>query len=155
MPPLKHLSEFLTRDKLKSNDNLHHIAIDRLKNDEYVLKKWWHKKYGIPPKPLEDYTQEELLLERLEDFYLDNPSKIDEFNNVVEKDEWDGSVPRAVKDRLERARGKSKSKLEKYQSDSDKNATDEDIEKMISGLGWNLPKSRKVHNMELEFEDTF
>ena len=155
----------MLRGHLRSNDNLHRIAISNLESDEIKLRRWWAKKYRQPPKPLDEYTIEELYIERIEDFYESYPEKAKEFLESVgaKDDDWDGTLPDElefeIQDRLKKISGK-KSVLAKYQTESDFEATDEQINEILAGLGKNLPGSRQGLNSSIitdqnEFEEMF
>jgi len=142
---LKNLSKLL-KGKLRSNDNLHRIAISNLQNEEYRLKRWWRKKYRIPPKDLDDYTTEELYLEFIEDYYDKNPEKIADFEKPV--DDW--KVPDHIEELMRKRRAKSKGrKLRKYITLTDKNLTEEQCQEIFDGLG------RKQKINDDEFEEVF
>ena len=156
---LKDLTQLL-RGRLKSNDNLHYIAIDNIKDDSLLLRKWWHKKYKIPPKPLDEYTYEELLIEQLEDYYLGDSSRIEAFLNSVGKgeDSWDGEIAPEIEMVLENRKRKSKGKIKKYQTDED--ISEEDFNKMMDNVGYELPNSKRLVEQgsgldDEEFEETF
>jgi len=156
---LRDLTERL-RGKLKSNDNLHFIAIENIKDEALLLRKWWHKKYRIPPKPLDEYTYEELFIEQLEDYYLGDASRVETFLSSVGqgKDEWDGEAPPEVEQTLEKRRENSKGRIDKYKTE-DEEISEEEFNKMMDNVGYNLPGSKKTVDqgsaMSDEFEETF
>lgn len=139
----------LRSPQLRNADNLHRIAIANLEDQEQSLRRWWHKKYRIPPKPLDDYTAEELYLEHLEDFYERNPKAAQDFlRSTAGDDEWDGEVSaeheRQIQERLARLQKKRPVDIKKYQSEGDENLSDEDIAGMLSMVGRDLPGSRRA-----------
>lgn len=151
----------------KSNtDNLHRIAISNLEDPERMLVRWWTRKYRQPIKQFDDHTWEELFIEKLEDFYSENPAEIEKFlknERTAEEEEWDGTVPdeEARARRAERAGGPVD--LSKYQKDS-KDYSDAEVSQIVDNLGKNLPGSRTVKKEEPkivstlggdEIEDTF
>lgn len=145
---LKNLHDLLD-GQIKDNDNLHRIAISNLADLEKRLIRWWSKKYNTPPKKLDDYTTEELLIEMLEDHYEKNPTTIEEFNASLIKDDWNGKIK--DEDQMkEYWKKRSKVDLKKYQTDK-KEATDEEIAKALEDIG----KSFSVKKDDKEFEDEF
>jgi hypothetical protein len=149
-----HLADF-------TNDNLHRIAISNLQDGHRDLERWWANKYSIPLKAFDEHTLEELLVEKFEDYYKQNPDEISRFEALAEqtKDEdWDGSTS------TEHERGiakwlskKKKVDLTKYQSEEQ--LTEEEEKKILGSLGFNLPKSSRIVNLngdgKGEFEDDF
>ncbi len=144
---IKGLQERL-RHKKQSQDNLHRIAISNLDNQERVLERWWSKKYRTPLRPYEDHTQEELMIEMLEDYYEANPSEIERFYDSIkmESEEWNGRMSeeyeRGIKERIEKINKNLGIDISQFQSDEV--VSDEDFEKMMNKVGKNLPKSRQA-----------
>lgn len=127
---------------LNSADNLHRIAISNLDDTERSLKRWWCNKYRIPPKPLDEYTFEEIFLEHLEDHYEKNPEAVREFHrdqSVQNREEWDGEVSpeaeRELQSRWEKINRKNGVTLAKYQTEGDEEMTSEDFQKIFNSLG--------------------
>ena len=158
MPILKHLQTLL-KGKLQSNDNLHWVAISNLQDEEYKLERWWRKKYKQPPKPLDDYTTEELFIEFLEDFYEKNPEKITEFMQAAEcppeEEKW--TVPDHVEELLAKRRTKSKvgGKIAKYFNPNDRNLSDEECQMIFDRIGKAKSKSKEIKIADDEFEEVF
>ena len=133
---LKNLSEML-QGKMLNNDNLHRVAISNIQNTERRLIRWWCNRYKQPPKPLEEYTLEELMIEQLEEYYINNPEKIDEFKGLVDSsvDDWDGTISPELEEMI---RSKAnKVDISKYQTENDKNLSDEEVEKITRSV-WGL-----------------
>ena len=88
--------------RLVNADNLHRVAISNLDDQERALTRWWCNKYRTPPKPLEDYTLEEIFVEHLEDFYERDPRAAKDFLRSVRKEEeWDGNHAVSVERELQ------------------------------------------------------
>lgn len=128
-----------TQSKLVNADNLHRIAISNLDDHEYALKRWWHQKYQIPPKPIDDYTVEELYVEYLEDFYDKHPDERARLDRKVETVEWDGTEKFRGEDealamlkRIRKKQGKTVD-LEKYRTDDE--FSEEELEKIMASIG--------------------
>jgi hypothetical protein len=143
--------------KLVNADNLHRVAISNLGDQERALTRWWCNKYRTPPKPLEDYTLEEVFVEHLEDFYERDPRAAQSFLRSVRKEEdWDGNhaveVERELQARwvkINRRKGIDPNKtLAKYQTESDKEMTTEDFNKIMASVGKNLPGSKTTRSFE-------
>jgi len=131
----------LQEQRLSSSDNLHRIAISNLKDTERSLKRWWCNKYRIPPKPLDEYTFEEIFLEHLEDHYERHPEAIEEFyrnQSVQHGQEWDGEIEaeaeRELQSRWEKINRKNGVTLEKYQTEGEE-VTSEDFQRIFDSLG--------------------
>jgi len=165
---IKNLNKMLT-GKLQDNTNLHYIAISNIEDGENNLRRWWHKKYRIPPKDIEEYTVEELYLEWLEDFYSGDPKRVDEFHTSIEveaEEEWDGELDIDTQVEIDR-RWKSlgveqdKSIIDKYKTDGDEDLSPDEIKNILADVGRDLPgsKSGKDDTAPIvsndEFEDTF
>ena len=153
---LKNLSEML-KDKIKNNDNLHRIAISNLRNDEKRLIRWWCNHYRTPPKPLDDYTLEEIFIEQLENHYLKHPDEMINFlPSPIEVDDWDGEFSEETEKQLAKMWSRVKTKkvdLSRYQKGD---VSDEEAEEIISNLGKNLPNSKKnIPVTDDEFDDFF
>jgi len=163
---LRKPSSTLNRE-LRNADNLHRIAISNLRDHEHSLRRWWHQKYGKPPKPLDDYTTEELYIEYLEDFYDRNPDEIDKFlakpsaAQAAINEEWDGTEKFRGEDealamlaRIRKRQGKTVD-LTKYQSDEE--VSDEEFAKIFASIGKvQRPKLKGPPALgDDEFEDTF
>ena len=134
---------------LLNADNLHRIAISNLSNNEHALRRWWHKKYRIPPKQIEDYTEEELYVEHLEDYYSANPKAIQEFlASSVKVDDWDGEIDpeleRETLKRLERFNKRRDIDIKKYQTEGDTDLSDEAVAAILASVGKDLPGSRRA-----------
>lgn len=157
---LKNLSEML-KGRLVNNDNLHRIAISNLDNDEKKLIRWWCDHYKQPPKPLNDYTFEELYIEHLEHYYSRNPDKIADFfaRHNQDDEEWDGKFDDETEQRINAYWSKrSSGAIKKYQKD-DRQYSDEEIKEIVDSLGKNLPGSKVVKSNPImgddEFDDLF
>lgn len=121
------------------------------------MTRWWCNKYRTPPKPLEEYTLEEVYVEHLEDFYERDPRAAQDFLRSVRKEEeWDGnhalSVERELQARwakISKRKGIDPNKvLAKYQTESDKEMTSEEFDRIMASVGKNLPGSKTVRNFE-------
>ena len=143
---LLHISEIP-----EDQNNYHTIAIANLQDSEYQLKKWWHKKWNIPPKNFDEYTIEELFVEMLEDYYDNHPEEINRYLDVEE--EWDGTMPESYyNDPATKAfheKHKNDGFLARYQSDEE--LTPEQEKEILDNVGKNLPHS----TMTEEFDETF
>lgn len=160
--PTMQLRNSRTAAEKSCSDNLHRIAISNINDSAYVLKRWWRKKYRQPPKPLDDYTYEELYIEYLEDFYLKNPDEIERFENALDlkrEDGWDGKhndeVERDVQRRLKKIKQADPAIIEKYRT-YDEDMTKEEFDSMLESVGKNLPGSRTKKKVDTdEFNDVF
>jgi len=133
-------------------DNLRCIAISNLKHDnERSLKAWWHRKYRIPPKTINEYTFEELLIEHFEDFYYDNPEKVDEFFDTVKNVADDFSVPEQVRHLLGERKGEVD--ISRYQTPGDEDLSDEDCNRIFESIRG--VRQIPVKKDKVEFDDTF
>lgn len=133
--------------RLLNADNLHRIAIARLHDQDHSLTSWWHRKYRVPPKPIDDYTAEELYVEHLEDFYSRDQKALDDFlRRSARAEEWDGELPadveRANVKRLAALQAKRPVDIKKYQTEGDEKLSDEDIAQIMASVGRDLPGSR-------------
>ena len=148
--------ELLARVK-PEYDNLRLVAISNIRfNNEKSLRAWWHRKYKIPPKPIEDYTFEELLIENFEDFYSNHPEKAVEFLKlqpveVVEVE--DMTVPSHVQWILDKRKGRGK--IEKYKTAGDENLTDEECQNILSGIRGTRQGATSNPSLPQEFDDDF
>lgn len=140
---------------LVNADNLHRVAISNLESQEHQLRRWWSKKYKTPPKPLDEYTLEEIFIEHLEDFYERDPRAAKSFAGSVRPEEnWDGELGVEVERELEvrwakinKRRGFDPGKtLAKYQTEADKDLTSDDFKLIMDRLGRNLPGSKVVRD---------
>lgn len=117
-------------------DNLRFIAISNLRTEnERTLRAWWHRKYQIPPKPIDDYTFEELLIEYFEDFYFENPDKAEEFFKAerrVDEEVDDFEIPSHVAAMLRKR--KNKIDISKYQTEGDENLTDDQCKAILDSI---------------------
>jgi|GEM_PF-7120878 len=144
-----------------TNDNLHRIAISNLQDGQRDLERWWAKKYGTPKKAYDEHILEELLIEKFEDYYSQNPDEIARFEDLVAKgkeDDWDGAMSAEHEAGIAKWLSKKKKvDLSKYQSNDE--LTEEDEKKILDSLGFNLPKSSKLVNLGdgdlKEFDDDF
>jgi hypothetical protein len=162
--PLKvlNLNELLKEVDFK-NDNLHRIAISNVTDSTRVLARWWTKKYRTPLKHYGEYTNEELVIEMLEDYYDNNRTEIERFleASTMEKlGEWDGSTSEEYEDQVRKRLSKFKKvDISKYQSEKDRELTNEEEETILNSLGRSLPKSKTIQNNrdvgKDEFEETF
>lgn len=86
----------------------------------------------MPPKQIEEYTFEELMIEYFEDFYFDNPEKADEFldRRIDEQEEF--VVPAEVRKMI--ARRKDKVDLSKYRTEGDENLSDQECKKILDSI---------------------
>jgi len=164
---IKTLPELLSGRANYNNDNLHRIAISNLESHERRVIKWWCKKYGQPVKPLFDHTMEELIIEMLEDYYDAHPIEIDRFlASENTGSDWDGEMSDEyeadMQRRLAKINKKNRVDLDKYKSDA--GLSPEEEQKILEGLGKELPKSNvklTKGNEEVitlgqdEFEDAF
>lgn len=134
---------------MNNSDGLHCIAIDNLKNPERQLKRWWHKKYNIPFKNYENYTQEELYVEMLEDYYEDNPEEINKF---LDDPGWDGTFNAAqesyIKEKLKKRKPVDISRFQ-----SNEVLTKEQEKKILDDIG--KSDSKTLGSDNLEFEDKY
>lgn len=138
-----------------NNDKLHLIAINNLDDPEYVLRRWWHLKYRIPPKDIDDYTFEELYVEYLEDRYIDHPKEKQNFLDSIDPEvaDWDGTMSAEYEESVKSFHEKHKIDLSEFQSDIE--MSEEEEEEMLKNLGRNLPGSTHVVGSDIEFEDEF
>jgi len=134
---------------LRNNDNLHRIAISNLNDEEYKLKKWWHNKYKVPPKPLDDLTIEEVYLDYLEDWYSKDPRRVEDFYRQTQDfDDWDGELDDATEQRIAARWAKIKEHhddgdvLARYRTKGDEDLDDEKVDAILRDLGKNLPGSQ-------------
>lgn len=143
--------------RLVNADNLHRVAISNLKDQERSLTRWWCKKYRTPPKPLEDYTLEEIFVEHLEDFYERDPRAAQSFARSVRKEEeWDGTSSLETERELQarwakinKRKGIDPAKtLAKYQTESDKEMTSEEFDRIMATVGKNLPGSKTIRTFD-------
>ena len=142
----------LLEDFEYSNDNLHLIAISNIADSERTLERWWKKKYKTPIKHFNDYIQEELVIEMLEDFYDNNRTEIDRFHHSLEQDkfnkelEWDGRLSPELEAEIQKRYSKMKKvDISAFQSEKDRELTIEEENRIIESLGRNLPNSIKKH----------
>lgn len=158
----------LLEDFKYSNDNLHRIAISNVADGERSLQRWWQKKYKTAIKHFNDYVQEELVIEMLEDFYDNNRSEIDRFYSSLEQEdynrelEWNGELsPELEAEIQERYSKREKVDLSAFQSEKDRELTIEEENKIFESLGRNLPNSVKVKDAGVaylgsdEFDEEF
>ena len=151
------------KDLEATNDNLHRIAISNVTDGDRVLARWWTKKYSTPIKPYSEHTNEELIIEMLEDYYDQNRGEIDRFLDSLHDrthGEWDGRTSEEYEAQIQKRLSKFKKvDISKYQSDKDKELNQEEEENIIASLGRNLPKSKTIQNNvdvgKDEFEETF
>lgn len=162
---VKSLSDRLSeKTKVYNNDNLHWIAISNLSDYERQLQRWWTKKYKTPLKPMNEHTIEELIIERLEDYYEANPTEVERFiaGQFIDP-EWDGKVSaqheRAILERIKKIDTKNRVDISKYQGPD---VSEEEAAKIMADLGLKLPKSSKTTTARAtpmlgqdEFEETF
>ena len=148
----------LLNQQTLSNDNLHLIAISNIKDPERSLIRWWRKKYKTPEKQFEHHTIEELVIEKLEDFYETHPAEIGRFMagiGDVDQD-WDGTMPTKYEENIQKNLGrffdKNRVDLSKYKSE--KQIDDIEEKRMLDNLGRRLPKSKLIRDQG-EFEDIF
>lgn len=117
------------REETKRDELSYHlIAITNIEDTQHRLSKWWHKKYGIPPKSLEDHTIEELFIEQLEDFYEANPEEIGKLKEMmlVEDDDWDGTMSDEHEKKMKKfAERVGHVDLTRFQKKSEDNKSDE------------------------------
>lgn len=129
-----------------NDSNVHRIAISNLQRTERKLERWWAAKYGIPTKPYQEHTIEELLIEYLEDYYEQNPKEVAAFE--TKDDNWQGEMPaeyeEEIQDRLKKINAKNKVDVSKYQTDSVLSSEEE--KKVLDGV-----KPLRAD----EFEDVF
>jgi hypothetical protein len=151
-----------------SNDNLHRIAISNIVHGERTLERWWQKKYKTSIKHFDDCTREELIIEMLEDFYDNNRTEIDRFYDSLEREklasfkEWDGKTDDEYEIEIQKRLSKFKKiDLSAFQSDKDRELTEEEEASIFNSLGRNLPKSTKKEEKSLltlgsdEFDEEF
>lgn len=153
---IQSLSEML-KGHLVNDDNLHRIAISNLDDQEKNLIRWWCDHYRQPPKPLNDYTVEELYIERLEHYYSRKPDRIREFlDRDAKEDDWDGRFDDETEEAIRRQQVKNKVDLSKYQQDSS-DISDEEAQRIVDNLGRHLPGSKTtVASLEDDdFDDEF
>lgn len=154
---IRRVSEQSSR-KVDSNrlyDNLRRVAISNIRDPETSYRIWWHKKYNIPPKKYEEYTQEELIVENFEDFYISHPQEAERFLDLVrgsagdDDDSWIMDLPpetlRAIK------KTKKTDATAKYVTEGDELLTDEECNRIISGIKGTAIKSTDQN----EFNDSF
>lgn len=102
---------------MKVDERSYHVcAIKNLENFDYVLIRWWRRKYGIPPKPINDYTTEELYVEFLEDFYEEKPNEAEKFKATFDEP-WDGIVSEAHEEKMKEWTKNKHVDLSQFQSD--------------------------------------
>jgi len=123
--------------QIPNEENLKLIAISNLRSDsERNLRAWWHRKYSIPPKPIEDYTFEELSLEYFEDFYYERPDKAEEYLKEMQGKKEEASshfvVPEHVKKML--AKRKDEIDISRYQTDGDEDLSDEECQEIFDSI---------------------
>lgn len=87
------------------DQRFHRIAVSRLSDPLYLLERHWRRKYRCPPRPMEDYTLEELYVEYLEDHYAVHPEEANALRDEMQREEplvvhgtggaaeWDGQLP--------------------------------------------------------------
>ncbi len=125
-------------ERLKPNyDNLRYIAISNLRTEnERTLRAWWHRKYRVPPKPIDDYVFEELMIEYFEDFYFENPEKAEEFFKSMVKTESIGNDDFEVPNHVKKILSKRKAEVDitKYQTEGDKDLTDEECQAIFDSI---------------------
>jgi hypothetical protein len=151
-----------------SNDNLHRIAISNIVDGSRSLERWWQKKYKTPIKHFNDYTREEVIIEMLEDFYDNNRTEIDRFYDSLEREreislrEWDGKTDEEYEMEIQKRLSKLKKiDLSAFQSEKDKELTEEEEASILDSLGRNLPKSKKKEEKSVpllgsdEFDEEF
>jgi hypothetical protein len=134
---------------LKDNNNLHRIAISNLNDEEYKLKKWWHNKYKVSPKPLDELTIEEVYIDYLEDWYAKDPSRVEDFYRQSQDfDDWDGELDEVTEQKIAARWAKIKEHhddgdvLARYRTDGDKDLSDVQVDAILRDLGKNLPGSQ-------------
>jgi pyruvate-formate lyase-activating enzyme len=119
----------LIRNVEYNDVNFHLIAISNLDNSVKKIKRWWHSKYCIPPKGIDEYTEEELYIEFLEDYYEKNPIEASRFLEGLEA--WEGDTsPEHEQEVLERIKsiGADNVNIAKYHSDNS-DYTEDDFRK--------------------------
>lgn len=147
MHKLKSLQSVFNR--LDYNDNnFHRIAISNLNTPSRQIERWWEDKFQKPSKAFEDYTEEELYIMMLEDYYEKNPKEADRFMGHSDED-WDGEIDseheRAMQDRIEDIQ--KPYDLSRWQSNDDYDEVD-----LVKDLEKSFPSLDKD---EGEFEETF
>lgn len=146
--------------------NLHLIAISNLQDPNRILIRFMMRKYKTPPKPIMEYTAEEIRVEMLEDYYERHPQEAERLMDSVRQislspqyNVEEGTTAEYEKDLKE----KNKKFFERNTFDlskwkSDKPLTKEEEEQIIANLGRDKTKRPKEsHGLitEEEFEDIF
>lgn len=146
--------------EIKSDElNYHKIAIANLEDNELQLRRWWHEKYNIPPKPLDDYRIEELYVEMLEDFYSENPRQLAEMKDKItfqNEPEWDGETTEEYEAAMAPWFEKNKIDISEFQSDEE--LTSEQEQAIIDSLGKPGPPAVIENHQQFEddeFEETY
>jgi hypothetical protein len=125
------------------------------------MNRWWRKKYRTPPKPYDDYTWEELLIEMLEDYYENHPQEAERFLAGAFEIEWDGRTSAVYEKQLKEKNKKffERNKVDLTKWQTKKEVTDEEEKSILENLGRKLPGSIKETKGTLgsggEFEDDF
>lgn len=104
----------------------------------------------------------------LEDFYDNNRTEIDRFYDSLEREklasfkEWDGKTDDEYEIEIQKRLSKFKKiDLSAFQSDKDRELTEEEEASIFNSLGRNLPKSKKKEEKNLstlgsdEFDEEF
>jgi ABC-type nitrate/sulfonate/bicarbonate transport system substrate-binding protein len=125
------------------------------------------KKYKTPPKPIMDYTAEEIRLEMLEDYYERHPQEAERLLDSVRRrssfvsansEEMSEEYDKAIKKTYAKFFKRNTFDLSRFKDDRE--LTPEEEEEIIANLGRKVP-SKKLPSLsqglisEDEFEDEF
>jgi len=112
-------------------------------------------------KPLNEHTQEELIIEMLEDYYEKNPAEKDKFLKAVSQplleEKWDGKMSDEYEREMQK-RFARKPLVDDSRFKSNEVLTPEQERDILDNLGRNLPGSKRVINQTKrsdEFEEEF
>lgn len=171
-PSLRRIHEVMREvQAIEVDDEAYHrIALDNLLDPQHVLERAWRVRYHQPPKPLADYTVEELYVEALEDHYAAHPKEADARRLVHAQGapvvfgtagaEWDGRLPdeveRARQAYWERRRAQhphTQVDLTRFQSDVE--MTPEKARAYLAQVGQTAPAAATPDQAAGEFEEEF
>jgi hypothetical protein len=146
--------------------NLHLIAISNLQDPNRLLIRFMMRKYKTPPKPIMDYTAEEIRIEMLEDYYERNPQEAEKLMDSVrqsslnprydvQEEQTSAEYEKELKLKNKKFFERNKFDLSKWKDERELTKAEE--EEIIANLGKDKvkPTHKSSFVSEDEFEDLF
>jgi len=147
--------------------NLHLIAISNLQDPNRALVRFMMRKYKTPPKPIMDYTAEEIRIEMLEDYYERNPQEAEKLMDSIRQaslnPQYEVQEEKVSAEYEKELKLKNKKFFERNTFDlskwkDDRELTKAEEEEIIANLGKDKIKptvQKSSFVSEDEFEDVF